>query len=286
MEFTAIMKTIIVLLVVFIEVSTATESKCQSTSGWEEIDENKFKMVTCKSGKCFGSTANGKKGEKVGKFGCSMNETDLELVAPELIKRIQENPREIQFKMSMNHAGLSMNAEIRADKKLVSRIVSAVESGSLEKLGGSYEVDVYNLGEDLVKIVLDNEPNNVEEAIEGVITPAMEKIQEFTLDEELEVKFNTEFSLKPQKGGELSIKVGLNGKTTPKKVANIKSSNEAAMQLCIGEDCVLMGMCSENDCNKQAKFAKLANSSSDAERISIGFLMLLTLLFIQQQKIF
>ena len=80
--------------------------------------------------------------------------------------------------------------------------------------------------DDFAKLVIEKGPPNIAEGIEGVITPVADKIEEFTIDEELEINFNTQFSLKPQKGGEISMKVGLNGKTTPKKMRDIWASNE------------------------------------------------------------
>jgi len=300
MEFSTISRTILLLLIAFIDSSIAAgtkpkEAKCKSSNGWKEFDESTYKLVSCKKGKCLGMTAIGKKGEKVGNFGCSYNEKDFEEMAPAFIERIQKNPSDVQIKMSMNHGGLSMIAQIKADKKLVSRIVSGIETGSLEKFGEAFEdLDVDDLGDDFAKLVIEKGPPNIAEGIEGVITPVADKIEEFTIDEELEINFNTQFSLKPQKGGEISMKVGLNGKTTPKKMRDIWASNEAALELCIGDDCVLMGMCSEDDCNKKAKFTKLAYSElayseladSAGDRLSIGTLMVFSILFIQRQILF
>ena len=75
---------------------------------------------------------------------------------------------------------------------------------------------------------------------------------------------------------------------------NIIAFFQAALELCIGDDCVLMGMCSEDDCNKKAKFTKLAYSElayseladSAGDKISIGTLTTFSILFIQRQILF
>ena len=49
------------------------------------------------------------------------------------------------------------------------------------------------------------------------------------------------------------------------------------MQTCIGEDCVLVGMCSEFKCNEKEMFRKLANSATALK--NIVSVILLGLLF-------
>ena len=50
-----------------------------------------------------------------------------------------------------------------------------------------------------------------------------------------------------------------------------------AMEMCMGEDCVLVGMCSEYKCNEKKMFRKLANSATPLK--NIFSVILLGLLF-------
>ena len=62
--------------------------------------------------------------------------------------------------------------------------------------------------------------------MQGMVVHIMQKLTQFTLNEELEMNFNEEFNLKSEKGGEISGKMAISGKTTPIMMTEVQGSNE------------------------------------------------------------
>ena len=72
----------------------------------------------------------------------------------------------------------------------------------------------------------DFNPADMEKMMQEMLNDTMQKVQQFTLDEELEMNFNNEFNLKSAKGGEISGKMTISGKTTPMMMTELQASNE------------------------------------------------------------
>lgn len=245
-----------------------------------ETDPGSTCSGTSIQGKCIGITME-MNGNQVEKFGCSTSINDLshylEILLP-MVEKYLKNPEDIQtmtMAMTMNHAGLSMHVEVTIDREALMRIIDELNLDEMpnspynKKMGGS--------AENLSKLTLNLDQINVGDTLGGVINPVMETYNQFMQEESMEISVNSDFTMKAGNGGEISVKMALNGNSNPSKVMNIDGPNEMAMQTCMGEDCVLVGMCSEFKCNEKEMFRKLANSATALK--NIVSVILLGLLF-------
>merc|ERR1719225_410639 len=98
---------------------------------------------------------------------------------------------------------------------------------NFQQLGGRIKFSELGFGNDMTKTLLDFDPADMEKMMQEMLNDTMQKVQQFTLNEELEMNFNNEFNLKSAKGGEISGKMAISGKTTPMMMTELQASNEA-----------------------------------------------------------